>query len=196
MRFVPTTLRDAFIVELERHGDERGFFARTWCQREFENAGLRTDVVQANLSRTALRGSVRGMHLQLPPHAETKLVRCVRGAAWDVIVDLRPESPTYLKWEGFEISPDNGRAVYVPEGFGHGFQTLTDDVDVFYQVTGFYAPGAERGLRFDEPALGIEWPEPVTVVSDKDQSWPVYAPFEELRDLAPGGSRAGERRCC
>ena len=126
----------------------------------------------------------------MPPAAETKLVRCVHGAAWDVIVDLRPDSPTYLRWEGFEISRDNGRAVFVPTGFGHGFQTLTDDVDIFYQVTAFYAPECERGVRFDDPAIGIDWPVPVTVVSDKDRTWPDYQPFEELR----GSSSLSEKK--
>lgn len=172
MIFEEATLSGAYSIELEKRGDERGFFARAWCRREFEELGLNTAIVQANISRTQVRGTVRGMHMQVAPAAETKLIRCVRGAILDVIVDLRPDSQTFRGWEGFELSDSNHTAVYVPEGFAHGFQSLTDDVELFYQVTAFYSPDHERGIRYDDPAIGIEWPLEVSVLSDKDSRWP------------------------
>jgi dTDP-4-dehydrorhamnose 3,5-epimerase len=171
MLFSPTTLKDAMLIDIEKRGDDRGYFARTMCRDEFAAHGLVSDFVQANHSYNRTRGTLRGMHFQRAPHEEVKLVRCVRGAILDVIIDLRPASPTYRKWEGFELSAENGRLLYVPGGFAHGFQTLVDDVDVTYQVSHPYTPTAEGGVRYDDPAFGIEWPEPVTVISPKDASW-------------------------
>ena len=174
MIFIETELKDATIIELERREDERGFFARTWCQNEFEEHGLVARIVQANMSYNRLKGTLRGMHFQNAPYAETKLVRAVRGAIYDVIIDLRPDSPTFKRWIGVELSADNRRALYVPEGFAHGFQTLSDDADVMYQVSAFYTPGAEGGLRYNDPSFDIQWPLPVSVISDKDAAWPDY----------------------
>ena len=171
MIFSPTTLKDATLIDIERRGDERGYFARTMCRDEFKAHGLVSDFVQANHSYNRKRGTLRGMHFQRAPHEEVKLVRCVRGAILDVIIDLRPESPTYMKWEGFELTADNGRLLYVPAGFAHGFQTLVDDVDVIYQVSHPYTPAAEGGVRYNDPKFGINWPEPVTVISEKDATW-------------------------
>jgi dTDP-4-dehydrorhamnose 3,5-epimerase len=173
MRFIETELAGAFIVELEPRGDERGFFARTFDAKLFEEHGMNPFVAQANASLTRQAGSVRGMHYQLPPAAETKFIRCVRGGIHDVIVDLREDSPTYMRHVGVDLTEENHRSLYVPAMFGHGFQTLADDSEVTYLVSEYYTPGVERGLRHDDPALGIEWPLPVTVVSEKDQSWPL-----------------------
>lgn len=171
MLFNETELKGAFIVDLEQRADNRGFFARTWCQHEFEQQGMVARIVQANMSYNIHKGTLRGMHFQNAPYMETKLVRAVRGAIYDVIIDLRADSPTYKRWIGVELTADNRRALFVPEGFGHGFQTLTDDADVMYQVSEFYTPGAEGGLRYNDPAFDIQWPLPVSVISDKDASW-------------------------
>ena len=176
MIFDETKLAGAKIIDLELRGDERGFFARSWCQREFEEQGLNTGLAQANISMSRSRGTLRGMHYQVAPHAETKLVRCTRGAIFDVIVDLRDDSPTYGEWLGFELTAANAQMLYVPEGFAHGFETLEDDTEVAYHVTEFYTPGAERGLRYDDPAIGIVWPLAVQVVSPKDAAWPLIEP--------------------
>lgn len=173
MIFHETKLPGAFIVDLDRKEDDRGFFARGFCAREFADHGLRSGVVQANLSYSARQGTLRGMHYQLPPASEPKFIRCVRGAIWDVVVDMRPESPTYRQHLGVELSAGNRRAIYVPDMFAHGNLTLCDDVELFYLVGEFYTPGCERGLRFDDPALDIEWPEPITTISEKDRSWPL-----------------------
>jgi dTDP-4-dehydrorhamnose 3,5-epimerase len=173
--FAETKLGGAFLVDLERREDERGFFARTWCADEFADHGLVNEVVQANVSWNAQQGTLRGMHFQQPPHAETKLVRCTRGAIYDVIVDLRPDSETYKRWLGVELTHENRRALFVPEGFAHGYQTLVPDTEVVYQVSAAYAPDAEGGVRWDDPAFGIEWPDPGNVLlSDKDRSWPDF----------------------
>jgi dTDP-4-dehydrorhamnose 3,5-epimerase len=171
MIFTQTELPGAYILDLEKRGDSRGFFARTWCQNELSAHGLNVNVVQANMSFSKTRGTLRGMHFQRAPYAETKLVRCTMGAIYDVIVDLRPDSPTFKRWIGVELSAQNHRMLYIPEGFGHGFQTLTDDVEVTYQVTAFYTPGAEGGVRYNDPAFGIEWPLDVSEISDKDRAW-------------------------
>lgn len=171
MHFNETHLSGAFVIEPELHTDDRGAFARTFCRREFEAHGLKPDVAQANLSFNHRAGTLRGMHYQLPPAAEAKLVRCTRGAIYDVAVDLRPDSPTYRHHVGIELSAENRRALYVPEVFGHGYQALTDDAEVVYLVSEFYSPGQERGFRYDDPAVGISWPMPVTVVSAKDAGW-------------------------
>lgn len=175
MKFVETGLAGAYVIELEHREDERGFFARTFCRNEFEEHGLNPDVAQCNLSYNFKKGTLRGMHYQVPPATEVKLVRCVHGAIFDVIVDLRRDSPTYLQHVGVELSSANRAALYVPEMFGHGYQALTDDAEVVYQVSEFYAPGTERGIRYDDPRLGIAWPMPVSVISDKDASWPPFA---------------------
>jgi dTDP-4-dehydrorhamnose 3,5-epimerase len=173
--FEETRLRGAFVIDLERREDERGFFARTWCANELADHGLNTRLVQANMSWNPRQGTLRGMHFQHAPHAETKLVRCTRGAIHDVIVDLRRDSETYRQWLGVELTAENGRALYVPEGFAHGYQTLVPDSEVHYLVTEFYTPAAEGGVRWDDPAFGIEWPDPEhAFVSDKDRSWPDF----------------------
>ncbi len=177
MNFHETKLKGAFVIELERKEDERGFFARAWCQKEFEAHGLNRNLVQANVSYNRKRGTLRGLHYQVAPHEEAKLVRCFRGAIYDVIVDLRPDSPTYLRWIGVELTAENRCMLYVPEGFAHGFQTLEDDTEVFYQVSQFYTPGAERGVRWDDPTFAIEWPAAKRrVISVKDQNWPLFSP--------------------
>jgi dTDP-4-dehydrorhamnose 3,5-epimerase len=175
--FTETEVLGAFIIDLERRGDERGFFARAFCRREFEEHGLNPEVVQCNLSLSADIGTLRGMHFQLPPHEEAKLVRCTRGALYDVALDLRPKSPSYLRWVGAELTAENRTMLYVPEGCAHGFQTLATDTEAFYQVSASYAPEAERGVRWDDPAFGIEWPEAAErTLSDKDRAWPDYVP--------------------
>jgi len=172
MIFTPTQLSGAYLIDLEPHPDERGFFARAWCQHEFEEHGLNGRLAQVNVSYNKKQGTLRGMHYQVRPYAETKLLRCTRGAIWDVIVDLRPGSPTYHQWLGAELTADNRRMLFVPEDFAHGYLTLSDETEVMYQVSEFYTPNAERGLRWDDPALAIEWPAPVQVISDKDARWP------------------------
>ena len=174
MIFTPTRLRGAVLVDIERREDERGFFARTWCAREFAEHGLSTELAQCSLSYSARSGTVRGMHFQRPPHEEDKLVRCGRGRIWDVVIDLRPASPTFRQWQGFELSAANRRALYVPKGFAHGFQTLADDTEVAYQISAFYAPEAADGVRHDDPAFAIAWPRPVTALSPRDRAWPDF----------------------
>ena len=174
MYITPTSLSGAAVIEPERHEDERGWFARVYCEREFARYGLPTRLVQTNRSLTRRAGTLRGMHYQLAPHSEDKLVRCEHGAIWDAIVDLRPQSPTYGQSLGMELSADNGRMLLVPRGFAHGFVTLTDNVAVSYQVSNFYAPGAEQGLRYDDPAFDIAWPVPVKHLSTKDAAWPAH----------------------
>lgn len=172
MKFTPTTLADAVTVELEKRADERGFFARTFCAEEFGKAGLATAFPQSNHSRNRAKGTLRGMHFQRRPHGEVKLVRVVQGAIHDVIIDIRPESPTFGRWQGFDLDAAAGRMLYVPAGFAHGFQALTDDADVTYQVSTPYTPGAEGGLRWDDPLFAIAWPLPVASISEKDAAWP------------------------
>ena len=171
MIFEETKLAGAFIIKLEKLEDERGFFARAWCQKEFDDAGINSRVVQANLSYNEKKGTLRGMHYQVSPYQEAKLVRCFRGAIYDVIVDLRSDSPTYKDWIGVELSAQNRQVLFVPEGFAHGFQTLESQTEVFYQVSEFYTPGAEKGARYNDPAFGIDWPLPVSVISEKDAGW-------------------------
>ena len=182
MIFTETKLKGAFIVDLEPRGDDRGFFARSFCQRDFEAHGLKTTIAQANISFNYRKGTVRGLHFQFPPAAETKFVRCSRGAIVDVIVDLRPESPTYLQHVAVELTAENRRGLYVPERFAHGYQVLEDGTETTYQVGEFYTPSAESGLRYSDPRLGIEWPLPATDMSPKDQAWTLLAEVEpELR---------------
>lgn len=172
MIFHPTPLQDAVLIEIEKRGDERGYFARTFCAEEFTQAGLSDTFVQANHSANLRRGTLRGMHFQRAPHREVKLVRCVKGAIFDVIIDLRRDSSTYGRWHGFELTEKNGHALYVPGGFAHGFQTLGEDTHVAYQVSCSYTPAAEGGVRWNDPAFGIVWPLEPTVLSAKDASWP------------------------
>jgi dTDP-4-dehydrorhamnose 3,5-epimerase len=176
--FTETKLKGAYIIELERREDSRGFFARGFCQNEFRAHGLKPTVAQGNIASNIKAGTLRGMHFQYPPAAESKLVRCTRGAIYDIIVDLRPESPTYLQHIGVELNEDNQRALYVPERFAHGYQTLTDKTDTSYLVGEFYTPDAEGGLLYDDPSLKLDWPLPVSVISDKDQKFPLYRDIE------------------
>lgn len=175
MKFTESSLPGCYVIDIEPHRDDRGFFARAWCRNEFEAVGLNGALCQANLSFNAAEGTLRGMHYQLEPHGEAKLVRCTRGAIFDVAVDLRSDSPTFGQWFGAELSEENRRMLYVPESFAHGFQTLCDDTEVYYLVSEFYTPGAERGARYDDPAFGIEWPREVTAISEKDSSWPDFS---------------------
>jgi len=176
MIFVPTKLEGAFIVEPERLGDERGFFARAWDQKEFGARGLNPQLVQANISFNKEKGTLRGMHYQAAPYEEAKLVRCTKGAIYDVIIDLRPNSPGFEQWLGVELTEDNRRMLYVPEGFAHGYLTLEEDTEIFYQVSQFYAPKFARGVRWDDPAFGISWPAGVRVILERDQQYPDFAP--------------------
>ena len=189
MIFTETPLAGAYVIDLERRGDDRGYFARTFCAREFAQHGLDPRVVQANLSGNHRAGTLRGMHLQLPPTGEPKVVRCLRGAIWDVIVDLRPDSPTYLRHFGVELTADSHRALYVPQMFAHGYQALTDGAEVLYLVGEYYTPAAERGLRHDDPALGLSWPLPVTELSPKDAAWPLLGQGAEFPLPAAGAPR-------
>lgn len=173
MIFNETSIQGVYIVDLELLKDDRGFFARAFCAQEFEERGLKAAIAQCNMSFNHKKGTLRGMHFQIPPATETKLIRCTQGAVYDVIVDLRKDSPTYLSHVGVELSADNRRALYVPEMFAHGYQTLTDNAEVIYQVTEFYTPGYERGLRHSDPKLAIDWPLPVTTISNKDANWPL-----------------------
>jgi dTDP-4-dehydrorhamnose 3,5-epimerase len=175
MQFHPTILRDAWTILLEPARDSRGFFARTFCVEEFAAHGLETNYPQHSISFSVHSGTVRGMHYQREPHSEAKLVRCVKGAIWDVIIDIRPESPTYRQWQGFELSSMNGRQLYIPKGFAHGFQTLSNDVEVNYLISEPYAPDSATGIRYDDPALGINWPLAITEISEKDLNWPNFA---------------------
>jgi len=176
MIFTETPLVGAFVIDLERREDDRGFFARTFCRKEFEAHGIPSLVAQCNVSFNHKRGTLRGMHYQVPPAGEPKLVRCPRGAIFDAIVDLRPGSSTYLQHFAVQLDQDNRRALYVPALFAHGYQALTDGAEVTYQVGEFYTPGSERGLRYDDAALAIPWPLQVTVISDKDMGWPLLDP--------------------
>jgi dTDP-4-dehydrorhamnose 3,5-epimerase len=171
MIFTETKLKGAFVIDLERREDSRGFFARAFCQHEFQDHGLKPIIAQANVAFNHKKGTMRGMHFQFPPAAETKLVRCTRGAILDIIVDLRPESATYLQHVAVELTEDNGRALYVPERFAHGYQVLRDKTETSYQVGEFYAPGSESGLLYSDPRLKLEWPLPVAVISEKDERW-------------------------
>jgi dTDP-4-dehydrorhamnose 3,5-epimerase len=177
MTFTETAIGGVYLVGLEPRSDDRGFFARAFCEEEFAAHGLETRWVQANVGHSTRAGTIRGLHYQVPPHAEAKLVRCTAGAVFDVAVDVREESPTYLAWYGAELSAANGSMLYLPRGIAHGYQALTDGAETYYLVSAAYAPSAERGLRWDDPALAISWPladDPI--VSDKDAGWPLVAP--------------------
>ena len=178
MIFIETKLKGAFILDVDRREDNRGFFARVFCQREFAMHGLKPLIAQANVAFNKMKGTLRGMHFQFPPAAETKLVRCTRGAILDIIVDLRPESPTYLHHVAVELTADNHRGLYVPERFAHGYQVLEDGAETSYQVGEFYTPEAEGGLRYSDPLLGLKWPLPITEISPKDDNWKLLADVE------------------
>lgn len=178
MLFTPTTLPDAYLVDLKRLEDERGFFARSWCAREAKELGIDPNIVQCNVSFNKTKGTLRGMHLQLPPFAESKLVRTTRGAIYDVIIDLRPASPTFKRWFGVELTADNRRALFVPKGFAHGFQILEDNTEIFYQMSEYYSPEHARGVRWNDPAFGIDWPLEVTEMSPKDRILLDFDPVE------------------
>ena len=171
MKFIETKLKGTYIIELEPMEDERGFFARSFCQKEFEEHGLNLRIVQCNISFNKKKGTLRGMHYQIAPYEEAKLVSCIRGAIYDVIIDMRPDSPTYCQWFAVELTEENYKMLYIPKGFAHGFQTLEDNTVVFYQMSEFYHAECARGVRWDDPAFGIEWPVKKLVISPRDQSY-------------------------
>jgi dTDP-4-dehydrorhamnose 3,5-epimerase len=175
MIFTELPLPGSFVVDIQPMTDERGFFARGWCRREFEAHGLAVEFAQRNIGFSPRKGTLRGMHFQVAPHTEVKLVRCTRGAVCDVIVDLREGSRTFKKWHAVELSADNHRMIYVPEGFAHGYLTETDDAEIYYDTTCFFASESARGVRFDDPAFGIGWPTPPTLISEKDRSYPNFS---------------------
>lgn len=174
MKFLETELQGAFVIELETLEDSRGFFARVWCNEEFEEHDLVPRIAQVNTSFNAKAGTLRGMHYQITPNEETKVVRCIRGSLYDVIVDLRPDSLTYKRWTGLELTARNHRMLYVPAKFAHGFITLEDNTEVTYLISEAYAPGAARAIRWDDPAFGIKWPRPVAEISERDAGWPDF----------------------
>lgn len=178
MRFILTPLKGAYLVEPELLTDERGFFARTWCRREFREHGLNPDLVQCNLSFNKKKGTLRGMHHQAAPHEEAKLVRCTAGAIYDVIIDLRPASATFKAWYSVRLSADNRKMIFIPAGFSHGFMTLADDTEVFYQMSAYYAPQCARGIRWNDPAFDVSWPDAPAVISEKDNSYPDFLTYE------------------
>lgn len=171
MKFIETRLKGAFIIEPEKLEDERGFFARTFCEKEFGEWGLNPKIVQCNISLNKMKGTLRGMHYQVYPHEEAKLVRCTKGAIYDVIIDLRSDSPTFKKWLALDLTAENLRMLYVPEGFAHGFQTIEDDSEVFYQMSEFYYPESARGIRWNDPAFGVVWPIIPLNISLRDRSY-------------------------
>jgi dTDP-4-dehydrorhamnose 3,5-epimerase len=172
--FTETRLKGAYVIDTEPREDARGFFARVWCRRELEQQGLVSDVAQCSVAFNRRKGTLRGMHYQRPPHAEVKLVRCTRGAVYDVIIDLRPDSETRRQWIGVELTEKNHRTLYVPEGFAHGYVTLQDETELFYQMSEFHVPGAGAGVRWNDPAFGIEWPDADDlIIADKDKAWPL-----------------------
>ena len=175
MLFIETKIKGAFVVELEKYSDDRGFFSRAWCQKEFKEQGIKSQFVQANIGFSKNSGTIRGIHYQIAPFEEAKLVRCIRGAIFDVVLDLRPELPSFKQWFGVELSDENRKMLYVPEGCAHGYQTLVDNTEVFYQVSQVYSPESERGIRWNDPEFDIEWPiDEDLVISEKDQNWPDF----------------------
>ena len=172
MLFIETKLKGAFVIELEKYSDDRGFFSRAWCQKEFKEQGINSRFVQANIGFSKNSGTIRGIHYQIAPFEEAKLVRCIRGAIFDVVLDLRPELPSFKQWFGVELSDENRKMLYVPEGCAHGYQALVDNTEVFYQVSQVYSPESERGIRWNDPEFDIEWPiDEDLVISEKDQNW-------------------------
>ncbi len=177
MIFTETKFKGVYIIEIEKIEDERGFFSRLWCQREFSQRGLNANFVQGNLAYNHKKATVRGMHYQTPPYQEVKLIRCTKGSLYDVIIDLRPNSETYLQWFSIILSDSDYKQLYIPEGFAHGYQTLTDNVEMRYGVTQFYTPEAERGIRWNDPLFKIDWPyKDNIIISEKDKNWPDFAP--------------------
>jgi dTDP-4-dehydrorhamnose 3,5-epimerase len=179
MIFKETKLKDAFILELEKIEDSRGFFARSWCQKEFEERGLNSTLVQSNISFNKQEGTLRGMHFQSAPHSEVKLVRCTMGRIYDVIIDLRQKSQTFKKWISVKLTANNRKMLYIPEGFAHGFLTLTDDVEIFYQMSSFYSPKYARGVRWNDPIFSIEWPKAINIISEQDRNYPDYIEYNK-----------------
>lgn len=176
MQFTKTTLEGAYIIEPQKFEDERGMFARTWCRKEFEAHGLVTNMVQSNISLSKNKGTLRGLHYQSAPYAEAKLMRCTKGAIYDVCIDLRQDSETYKQWFGVELTEKNYRMLYVPEGFAHGYEILEDNTEVFYLVSEFYHPEAEKGVRWNDPCFQIDWPiKTDIIISDKDKCWPDFS---------------------
>ncbi len=191
MIFEETRLPGAYIIQLEPIRDNRGFFSRVFCQREFEALDLTTEFVQANMTYSMEKGTLRGLHYQIRPHKEVKLVHCPQGAIYDVILDMRPDSPTYLEWVSVELTAENRKMLYIPGEFAHGYQTLADDTEVFYQVAQFYAPDFERGIRWDDPTFQIEWPETSRpILSEKDKAWPDFQPEQSRNGRVPHIHRA------
>jgi dTDP-4-dehydrorhamnose 3,5-epimerase len=174
MKFTQTKIPGAYLLEIEPITDERGFFARTFCRQEFAAHNLVTEFPQCNVSFSAKQGTIRGMHYQVAPYPETKLVRCTQGAVYDIILDLRPESPTFKQWVGMELTAENHRMFYIPPGCAHGLQTLSDNAEVFYQMSGIYHPTSARGVRWNDPSFGIELPFPVSVINDRDRNYPKF----------------------
>jgi dTDP-4-dehydrorhamnose 3,5-epimerase len=196
MKFRETKLKGSYVIDLDKLHDERGYFARAWCQQEFCQHGLDATVVQCNVSQNPKKGTLRGLHYQDPPHAETKIVRCARGSVYDVIVDLRPDSGTFLQWIAEELSADNGRVLYIPKGLAHGFQSLEDNSMVFYQVSEFYARDYCRGLRWNDPQLKIHWPLDVAMISSQDKAWHDLdlAKLQPLRNLTSNSEMAHQSK--
>lgn len=181
MIFTETALKGAFVIEPEPMNDDRGFFARVWCQQEFEAQGLKVTWVQSSISVNSRKGTLRGMHYQVAPHVEAKLVRCTRGAIYDVIVDLRPTSPTYCRHVGVTLSDANYRMLYIPDQFAHGFLTLEDMSEVSYHMSEFYAPASAHGFRWNDPTFGVQWPDAIMIMSEKDQNWPLFTARQGAR---------------
>lgn len=175
MKFTEAPIKGVFVVELEKRGDDRGFFARIFCVDEFSKHGMNPTIAQINMSECVYKGTVRGLHYQTSEAAEAKFIRCIKGSVFDVCVDVRPESPTYKKWFGVELSAQNLKAAYIPEGFAHGYVSLEDHSQVIYSASRVYTPGSEKGIRYNDQAIGIQWPIEPTIVSDKDKSWPDFA---------------------
>jgi dTDP-4-dehydrorhamnose 3,5-epimerase len=188
MIFTETKLKGAFLIEPEKLEDERGFFARTRCQHEFAERGLNPRIAQCNISFNHKQGTLRGMHFQIAPHAEVRTVRCIRGAIYDVIIDLRPDSPTFTQWIALDLNAENRRILYVPEGFAHGFQTLVDATEVFYEMSESYAPEYARGVRWDDPVFGIDWPPADRTMSMRDRTYPNFI----ASDLTAAGAATNE----
>ncbi|MBN1377791.1 MAG: dTDP-4-dehydrorhamnose 3,5-epimerase [Gammaproteobacteria bacterium] len=174
MIFTETPVSGAFVIDVKRIGDERGFFGRLWCEKEFEDQGLVSHIKQSNIGFSPLAGTLRGLHYQTSPYQEVKIVRCTRGAVFDVVVDLRPDSPTFKKWYGLELNPENASMLYVPEGCATGYLTLKNDSEIYYHTSEFYAPQHATGVKYDDPAFGIEWPGEIKVLSDNDQNWSYF----------------------
>lgn len=188
MIFQDTSIAGARIIEPKKIEDHRGFFGRIWCQQEFQQHGLKPDLAQVNVGFSNRKGTLRGLHFQTAPHAEVKIIRCTLGTIFDVIVDLRPDSPTYKRWFGVELSEDNRKMLYVPEGCAQGYITLTNNAEMYYQTSEFYHPESASGVRFDDPEFGIKWPIKVSVISDQDQTWPNHSTRAEQVSLSKRGA--------